>query len=188
MFLAESSAAARDADPIRSVPAAESVLRPPPEADQGTTAGHGDRRRHRMKSCSLPIRYGGIRFKTATSQRINVAYNTPAARTRQQPTRSAGRCREVRRGCELTARSIAPWVSTPTAAAPPVKFPKGDRGRSHPQDRHRAGSIETRRLPCALAGVRLSDPSLDRRPQGCLCHRDLGPLPRRLPIRGRQRL
>ena len=34
------------------------------------------RRRLRMKPCPLSIRYGTIRFKTATSQRINAAYNT----------------------------------------------------------------------------------------------------------------
>ena len=43
---------------------------------QPTTADHGDRRRHRIKSCSQPIRYGAIRFKTATAQRINAAYNS----------------------------------------------------------------------------------------------------------------
>ena len=61
---------------------------------------HGDRRRHRIKSCSLPIRYGAIWFKTATSQRINVAYNTPrtgAAYIGTRPSRGSVRsvCRKI---------------------------------------------------------------------------------------------
>ena len=89
-------AAARDDPPIRSVPAAESVLRPP------LAAGHGDRRRHRIKSSSLPIRYGAIRFKTATSQRINVAYNTHRRRDfTAEVTPILGACGEgnIRSGC-----------------------------------------------------------------------------------------
>ena len=39
-------------------------------------AVYGGRRRHRIKSCSLPVRSGTIRFKTATSQRISAIYNT----------------------------------------------------------------------------------------------------------------
>ena len=38
-------------------------------------AVYGDRRRHRIKSCSLPVRYGAIRLKTAISQRIHAIYN-----------------------------------------------------------------------------------------------------------------
>ena len=60
----------RDSHPIRSAPLAESVPRPPP------AAGRGDRRRYRIKSCSLPTRSGTIRFETATSRRINPAHNT----------------------------------------------------------------------------------------------------------------
>jgi len=47
---------------------------------QQTKPGHGDCRRHRIKSCSLPIRYGAIRFKTATSQRIDPTNNSAGAR------------------------------------------------------------------------------------------------------------
>ena len=46
----------------------ESALRLP--------AGHGDRRRHRIQTYALPIRHRAIRFKTATSQRINATCNT----------------------------------------------------------------------------------------------------------------
>ena len=41
-----------------------------------SVAVYGGRRRHRIKSCSLPVRSGTIRFKTATSQRISAIYNT----------------------------------------------------------------------------------------------------------------
>ena len=54
-------------------PPAKSVLQPVPPVDRR------DRGRNRINSCSLPIRYGEIRFKTATSQRINVTYNNIAA-------------------------------------------------------------------------------------------------------------
>ena len=81
LFLLEPNGAARrsprrtvsrDAHPMHHEPTAEAVLRPPPDA------GHGDRWRHRIKSCALPIRHGAIRIKTARSQRINATYNTPA--------------------------------------------------------------------------------------------------------------
>ena len=39
-------------------------------------AGHGDRRRHRIQTYALPMRHRVIRFKTATSQRINATCNT----------------------------------------------------------------------------------------------------------------
>jgi len=59
----------RDSHPIRSASLAGSVLLLPP------AAGHGDRRWHRIKSCSLPTRSSAIRFETATSRRINPAHN-----------------------------------------------------------------------------------------------------------------
>ena len=64
----------RDSHPIRSASLAGSVLRPPP------AAGRGDRRRHRIKSCSLLTRSGAIRFDTATSRRINPVHNAVGAR------------------------------------------------------------------------------------------------------------
>lgn len=60
----------RESHQIRSASLAGSVVRLPP------AAGHGDRRRHWIKSCSLPTRTGEIRFETATSRRINPAHNT----------------------------------------------------------------------------------------------------------------
>ena len=99
---------ARDAPPIRSVPAAESVLRPP------LAAVHGDCRRHRIKSSSLPIRYGTIRFKTATSQRINVAYNTGRPSSATRPVGPSG----IRARRATRPRSRARRAATPTRRRP----------------------------------------------------------------------
>ena len=66
-----------DADPVAQAAEishraskTESALRLP------LPAGHGDRRRHRMQTYALPMRHRVIRFKTATSQRINATCNT----------------------------------------------------------------------------------------------------------------
>ena len=80
-------AAALDAHPIRSAPSAQSVLRPQP------AAGREDCRRRWIESCSLPIRCGAIRFKAATSQRINATYNS-ACCGRGTWNRAEGRRRE----------------------------------------------------------------------------------------------
>lgn len=53
----------------RTLALADPMLRPPPAAI------YGDRRPHQIGSCSLPIAYGAIRFKTAPSQSIDGTYD-----------------------------------------------------------------------------------------------------------------
>lgn len=74
-------------------PSVESVLRPTP------AVGCGDRHRRRIKSCSLPIRHGAIRIKTAASQRINATYNTATHHTADGESGSRDR-----------ARVVSPWI------------------------------------------------------------------------------
>ena len=68
--LIDADPAAQAAEISHRASKTESALRLP------LPAGHGDRRRHRMQTYALPMRHRVIRFKTATSQRINATYNT----------------------------------------------------------------------------------------------------------------
>ena len=81
------------------------MLRPPP------AAGRGDCRRHRTKPCSLAIRCGAIRFKTAALQPINQPHNTRSPRSpwftrsqREATTATAQRGQVVCAQCGKTAR------------------------------------------------------------------------------------
>ena len=147
-----------DAHPIRSARSARSVLRPPP------VAGRGDCRRHRTKSGSLPIRFGTIRFKIATSLGINVAYNSIWGST-STVARNIG-----------DASRVGPSRAAPaqfgSAAAPAAEIRDDARGTSRIRRIDRSLSTEFEGSDAALADFFANGALLGRHPAPVL--RDLG--------------